>query len=290
MAALSLAQMLRNLFSKYRGSILITYGLTFLENLFELLYPFVIGITIDGLVKGNYATLITLACIWLIHTITKVFRNIYDTRTFTQIYSHLATNIVLEQERQGIPVSQIVARSTLSREFVDFFEQDIPRIMTALFGFFGSLLMLLIYDFQIVLYCLLLLIPLFTLNYFYAQNSLFLNHKLNDQLEREVDILTACHPENVRMHYDRLSIYRIRLSNAAAINWGAMELFIIALFVSVLTRTVALSSVQPGEIYAIISYAWNYRQSLDVISTVVQQLSRLQDIGERMQLNYEKHS
>ncbi len=160
MIALSLAQLLKNLFSRYHGSILITYGLTFLENLFELLYPFLIGITIDGLLKSNYANLITLASIWLIHTITKVVRNIYDTRTFTQIYGHLATSIVSAQKRQGIPISQIVARSTLSREFVDFFEQDIPRIMTALFGFIGSLVMLLIYDVQIVLYCLLLLIPL----------------------------------------------------------------------------------------------------------------------------------
>ena len=93
MATPSLAQILRNLFSTYRWSILLTYGLTFLENLFVLLYPFMIGITIDGLLKGNYATLITLACIWLIHTITKAGRNIYDTRTFTQIYRHVATKL-----------------------------------------------------------------------------------------------------------------------------------------------------------------------------------------------------
>ncbi len=287
MAALSLPQLLRNIFSRYRWSIFITYGLTFLENLFELLYPFLIGNTIDGLLKGNYVNLIILTGIWLIHTITRACRNIYDTRTFTQIYSHLATNIVLGQKRQGIPISQIVARSTLSREFVDFFEQDVPRIMTALFGFVGSLVMLLIYDIQIVLYCLLLLIPLFALNYFYAQNSLFLNHKLNNQLENEVGILAKCYPEEVRTHYNRLSTYRIQISTATAINWGIMELFIIVLFMAVLTRTMTLSSVQPGEIYAIISYTWNYRQSLDVIPALVQQLSRLKDIGERMQLNPE---
>jgi ABC-type multidrug transport system fused ATPase/permease subunit len=159
--------------------------------------------------------------------------------------------------------------------------------MTALFGFLGSLVMLLIYDIQIVLYCLLLLIPLFFLNYFYARNSLFLNHKLNNQLEDEVDILTECHLENVQTHYNRLSTHRIRISTATAINWGVMELFMIALFMAVLTRTVTISSVQPGEIYAIISYAWSYRQSLDIIPALVQQLSRLQDIGERMQLDSE---
>jgi ABC-type multidrug transport system fused ATPase/permease subunit len=265
--------------------ILVTYGLTFLENIFELLYPFVIGMTIDRLLKGSYAGLLALVCIWLLHTLTGVCRNIYDTRAFTQIYTHLATSIVQEQKRQGISTSQIVVRSSLSREFVDFFELDIPRIIVALFGFFGAWGMLLLYDVQIALYCLLLCLPLWGLNHFYAQKSLALNRLLNNQLEQEVDILTIGHPENVQMHFHQLSKIRIRLSNAAATHWGAMELFIILMFVAVLIRTVALSGSQPGEIYAIISYAWNYRQSLDIVPNLVQQLGRLQDIGERMQFN-----
>jgi hypothetical protein len=63
-----------------------------------------------------------------------------------------------------------------------------------------------------------------------------------------------------------------------------MELFIVALFMGVLMRTVSLSGVQPGDIYAITSYVWNYRQGLDVVPTLVQQLSRLQDIAERMKI------
>lgn len=67
-----------------------------------------------------------------------------------------------------------------------------------------------------------------------------------------------------------------------------MEILIILLFMVILIRTISLSRIQPGDIYAIISYAWNYRQSLDIIPTLVQQLSRLQDIGDRMQLNQKK--
>jgi ABC-type multidrug transport system fused ATPase/permease subunit len=285
MVAKSLSQLLHVLFAKYRGLILVTYGLTFLENVFELLYPLVIGLTIDRLLQGSYLGLIALVSIWLLHTVIEVGRNIYDTRAFAQIYSHLATSIVLEQKQQNIPTSQIVARSSLSREFVDFFEQDIPHIMTALFGFIGAWVMLLVYDVQIALYCLLLCVPLSGLNYFYAQKSLGLNHQLNNQLEREVDILGGEHPENVQLHFQRLSRIRIQLSNTAALNWGVMELWIIVLFMAVMIRAVMLFGSQPGEIYAVISYTWNYRQSLDVVPTLVQQLGRLHDIGERMRLH-----
>jgi len=274
--------LMQDLFSRYHWSIVITYGLTFLENIFELLYPFIIGITIDGLFQENYHSLITLAILWLIHTITEIGRNIYDTYTFTQIYNHLAIEIVLGQVQQGIPTSQIVARSALSREFVNFFEQDIPRIITALFGLVGALVMLTFYDLQIAFYCLLLLLPIVPINITYARKSLLLNHHLNNQLESEVDILAVCQPEKVEKHYTALANYQIKLSNNTAINWGIMEIFIIILFITILIRTVSLSSKQPGDIYAIISYAWNYRQSLDIIPTLVQQLSRLQDISDRL--------
>jgi ABC-type multidrug transport system fused ATPase/permease subunit len=271
-----------DLFSRYHLSIVITYALTFLENIFELLYPFIIGITIDGLLQGNYQGLITLAIVWSIHTITEVGRNIYDTYTFTQIYNHLAIEVVLRQFQQGIPTSQIVARSALSREFVDFFELDLPGIITALFGLVGALIMLAFYDLQIASYCLVLLLPIVPLNITYARKSLLLNHHLNNQLESEVDILMAGQPENVGKHYTTLANYRIKISNNTAINWGIMEIFTIILFMVILIRTVSLSSVQPGDIYAIISYAWNYRQSLDIIPVLVQQLSRLQDISDRL--------
>lgn len=38
--------LIKDLFLRYNWSIIITYGLTLLENVFELLYPFIIGITI----------------------------------------------------------------------------------------------------------------------------------------------------------------------------------------------------------------------------------------------------
>jgi ABC-type multidrug transport system fused ATPase/permease subunit len=282
MMRLSLTQRLQTLFSTYRSSILLTYGLTVLENLFELLYPFVTGIAIDGLLIEDYTPLIFLALTWLLHAIIEVCRNIYDTRTFTRIYGDVVTSMVLEQTNQGIPTSQIIARSALSREFVDFFEQNIPQMITALFGFVGAWVMLLLYDVQIAGYCILLLLPLWGLSQFYARKSLLLNRRLNSQLEQEGDILTDCYPGAVQTHYKSLARLRIRLSNAAATNWGIMELFIICLFMAVLVRTASLDSIQPGTVYAIISYTWNYRQSLDIVPMVVQQMSRLKDIGDRM--------
>jgi ABC-type multidrug transport system fused ATPase/permease subunit len=278
------SRLLRSLFLSNRWSILLTYVLTFLENLFELLYPLAIGFAIDGLLKGSYMNLMPLFCTWFAHIITAISRHVYDTRVFTRIYSDLATTFVVQQSKQKTAIAQIVARSALSREFVDFFERNVPQIITALFGFVGALAMLFFYDGQIGLYCLALLIPLLVVNLIYARQSRRLNENLNDQLEREVEIIATCHPETVQSHYTLLAKWRVRLSNAEAVNYGLMELFTIVLAATVLIRTIAIPGIQAGEIYAIISYLWNFLTSLDDVPVLVQQFTRLQDIGDRMQL------
>lgn len=78
---------------------------------------------------------------------------------------------------------------------------------------------------------------------------------------------------------------RVRLSYAEAVNYGLMELFTIALVATTLFRTMAIPGIQAGEIYAIVSYLWNFLTSLDDVPVLVQQFTRLQDIGDRMQLS-----
>jgi hypothetical protein len=108
---------------------------------------------------------------------------------------------------------------------------------------------------------------------------------LNNQLEQEVTILTQSKVEAVRSHYLLLAKWRVHLSNAEALNYGVMELFTILLAATVLVRTTWIPGIQAGEIYAIISYLWNFLKSLEDIPLLVQQVSRLQDIGQRMNIS-----
>ena len=273
---------LNKIFKIDRYQISFTYLLTFVENLLELLYPWAIGIAINGLLQGKYITMLPLFCAWLAHIVTGLFRQVYDTRVFSKIYNKLVTATILEQKRLGIDTSKIVARSYLSRELIDFFERDVPEIVTTLFGFFGALVMLFIYDLQIGSYCLSLLLPLIVVNIFYGRKSRYLNSRLNDRLEREVDVMCDMQPKKIAHHYNMLRKWRIGLSDAEAQNWGTIQLIVMGIAVGVLLRTVKLPNINTGEIYAILAYFFNYLDSLDSIPFLVQQFGRLQDINERI--------
>src|SRR3712207_2641438 len=248
--------MLRSLFRANRRRILHTYALTVAENLFNLLYPFATGLAINDLLRGGFSGLALFAGIWLAHAATGVWRQRYDTRTFTRIYGDLATRVVLEQRSRGVPASQIVARSALARELVDFLERDVPLVITALFGFFGSLVMLFLYDAITGLVCLALLAPLVVLNRAFARRALTLNKGLNDQLEREVDVLTERRQAAVREHYGLLADWRVGLSGAAATPPGVFEIFIIGLVAFPILRAGFLSPLGARPDFSIVSFSF----------------------------------
>ncbi len=277
------SQLLQTIFGQYRGRIVVTYIVTLAENLFELFYPSLTGLAVNGLLRHDFTGLELLLGVWFIHTATGVFRQSYDTRVFSSIYTDLATRTVSEQETMGVSTSQIVARSSLSREFVNFFERDIPATVNSVFGLLGALVLLFFYDVWSAVFCLMLLIPLAILNRRYSKRTLTLNTRLNDQLEREVTVLTRRMPSRVFGHYRLLAKWRIRLSDAEAMNWGVMELFSIALSAAVIIRISSLPHIEPGTIYAMLAYLWNFIASLNHVPALVQQLSRLKDIAQRME-------
>jgi ABC-type multidrug transport system fused ATPase/permease subunit len=275
-------QLLHTIFGKYRGRIVVTYVVTLAENLFELCYPSLTGLAVNGLLKHDFTGLALLLGVWFAHTATGVFRQSYDTRVFSAIYTDLATRTVSEQETMGVTTSQIVARSSLSREFVNFFERDVPSTVNSVFGLLGALVLLFFYDVWSAVFCIFLLIPLALLNRRYSKRTLTLNKRLNDQLEREVSVLTRRMPSRVFGHYRLLSKWRISLSDAEALDWGLMELFSIGLSAAVIIRIASLPHIEPGTIYAMLAYLWNFIASLNNVPGLVQQLSRLKDIAQRM--------
>ena len=274
--------LLQTIFGKYRGRILATYSVTFLENLFELFYPSLTGLAVNGLLRRDFAGLGFLLGVWFVHTAIGVFRQSYDTRVFASIYTGLATRTVFEQEKMGVSTSQIVARSSLSREFVDFFDRDIPSTVNSVFGLLGALVLLLFYDAWSAVFCLMLFVPLAILNQRYSRRTLALNKRLNNQLEREVAVLTRRSAARVQGHYKLLAKWRILLSDAEAKNWGTMEIFSIALAAAVIVRISSLSHIEAGTVYAMLAYLWNFISSLNHVPTLAQQLSRLKDIARRM--------
>jgi ABC-type multidrug transport system fused ATPase/permease subunit len=209
-------------------------------------------------------------------------RRMYDTRTFSAIYTDTATRLVCQQRDAGVGVSQVAARSSLSRELVDFFEFELKGVFSSAYGVIGGLIMLVLYDRLLVGFCVLIVAPLLLVNRRLARRSFTLNASLNDQLEREVAVIEDGRDDSVREHYRLQAEWRVRLSDMEAWNFLQMEFFILALIVISLTRYCSHPGVEAGDIYAVFAYILTFVGGLDCVPRVTQQIARLNDIARRV--------
>ena len=262
--------------------VLVTYGLFNVENVVHLARPWVLGLAINDLLSSSCRGLTLLALQQLAHMLLSTFRQMYDTRAFTAIYSELATQLVVEQRARNVEVSRVAARSAMSREIVDFFEREVPYVLNALYSVVGALVMLGLCDWLLVPFCLALLCPVSLLSVVYGRKTCRLNARLNDQFEREVEILGLGQRQKVREHYECVAHWRIRLSDCQALSFGLVHVLVLALMGVALVRCCLAHHADTGQIFAVLGYVMMFSTGLFEVPVLVQQLTRLRDINRRM--------
>ena len=267
----------------FRWRISLTYILTLLEDLLELSYPWATGVAIDGLLDQNFWMAAPIIVAWTLRSAIGCFRQMYDTRLYTDVYNSIVTDTILRQRGAGVEATSVAARSAMSREFVTFFEKDVPVVVTSLIGILGSAIILFYYDLIIGAMAASLFLPVYLINRGYMRRSLTFNEGLNDQLEREVQVIEDVDQSAIRHHFEQVRCWRVKLSDAEAVNWTTIEVLSIFVFIIVLVRATYLPTTETGDIFAILVYVWRLMENLDNVPQIVQQLTRLQDIRKRIE-------
>ena len=273
---------------QHRSRLVLTYILFSLEMLGILLRPFFLGVAINDLIKGSYQGLILLSAVHLGWLLIGTIRHRLDTRTYSAIYTSLVTKFLARRYNKS-DVSKLSAHSTLAREFVDFLEFDLVYIIEAMYSIFGSLILLFFYDTSVVLVCLSILLPVVALSYLYGKRMKMLNKQKNDELEKQVDVISTGNTHLIKQHYDNLRKWQIRISDQEAWNFGLMEILVMVVIgVSLLiTNKTAGSGIEAGSLVGIYSYIQRFVSGLDTIPYTVQRLSSLNDITRRIELQEE---
>ncbi|MBM81575.1 MAG: hypothetical protein CMJ78_13430 [Planctomycetaceae bacterium] len=276
------ANQLWTLFRQHRGRLTLTYTLFNIENLLRLAQPFVLGLAINDLLNGTYFGLGLFIVQHIAHLTISSCRQMYDTRVYSQMYTSMATNVIVEQRSRDVNVSAVAARSALSRQFIEFFERSVPLTIRSAYSIVGALIMLTIYDPMLLPLCLVLLIPAALINRVYARQVFRLSGGLHDTLENEVDVIEPGSRSQVREHFATAAGWRIKLSDTEAINFCLMELFVLSVMVAALLRICDPATVTAGAIFAVFRYALMLIMGLDAVPRLVQQISQLRELKRRL--------
>ncbi|HDO1310821.1 ABC transporter six-transmembrane domain-containing protein [Aeromonas veronii] len=259
-----------------------TFSLVALENILLVVYPLFAGFAIDAIVKGQWWQASSYALIVLLFWLIGALRRAVDTRTFTHIYAALAVPVILTQRQQQEGQSTIVARVTLAREFVDFFEKHIPILATSLISIVGAAVMLMVIEFWVGIACMGVLLLFGLLLPGFSRKNQLLHERLNDRLEHEVKLVTHAQSASLSRHYRALAWLRIGISDREALAFLAVGISASLLFLLAITMLMAQPQVSAGHVYAVMTYLWNFVTSLDEGPGLADQLARLRDIGRRV--------
>lgn len=276
---------LKNLFAKHKYQLIVTYALFTIETIGGLLRFYFFGEAVNDIIKGSYFGLMVLAAVHLVYLSVGTIRHMYDTRTYSAIYTSLVTKL-LSRRTKKTDVSKMSAHSTLAREFIDFLEQDLVYVLEAFYNLAGSLIILFFYDKMIALLCLAVLVPVMMVSYVYGKRMNKLNKERNDELEKQVDVISSGNKIKIQHHYNNLRKWQIKISNKEALNFGFMELMVLVIITLslIISKNIHSASIMAGSLFGIYSYILKFTAGLDTIPYTVQRLSSLNDIANRIEL------
>jgi hypothetical protein len=98
-----------------------------------------------------------------------------------------------------------------------------------------------------------------------------------------VEVITHARRKQVLGHYERVAHWRVRLANYEAANSALMSVLVIGLVALALVRSCIVHAMPAGQIFTVLGYVMMFAMGLINTPALVQQLSRLRDITQRLQ-------
>ncbi|WP_202820556.1 MULTISPECIES: ABC transporter six-transmembrane domain-containing protein [Glaesserella] len=278
----NMVRTLKNIAITHKKRLSATFALVMAENLLFLLYPLVGSFAVNAVLQGDVVSALAYGLMVFVMWAVGSARRAVDTRAFTRIYSELAVPVILNQRNQGFDTSTTTARVALSREFVNFFEQHLPTLITSAFSIVGAVVMLLLIEFWSGVVALAILLMFGAMLPKFTQVNDGLYFKLNNRLEKEVDCVERAKNAELIKHYRLVEKLRILISNREAVSYLCIGAALGVLFCVTLAVLTLKQGVTAGHIYAVITYLWTFAMSLDDMPRLTEELSKLKDIGKRV--------
>ena len=273
---------IKSLLLRFRWRILFTFVLVTLEALTGILFPLLIGVAINGLLEDSFDGILYLSIAGAAALIIGSARRFYDTRIYSGIYCKIAPEMIENETKRDASVSRISARTGLLTEFVEFLENTMPQMITALISLVGILSIIATLNTNVFFACLSLLGLVVLIYTITGKFNYKLNANYNNQLEKQVDVLTARDSIAIKSFYKELMKWNIKLSDLETMNYFVIWTGVIAVFIYTPITVIGAGVLSYGLVFSIIMYVFDYIGSIVSFPLFIQQAIRLKEISGRL--------
>ncbi|MEI6764889.1 MAG: ABC transporter six-transmembrane domain-containing protein [Bacteroidota bacterium] len=282
--------MLLGLIRKNKGSVSLVLFFVLVENISWIIEPTFFGKLLDALIDKFYLheladymwPLILWIAVFIINIMGGTLSRLFNGRIFPRIYAELATQLIYVSKKKKHSAARMVSRAELAKEYVDFLEVRLPDISWQLTATVGAICALFIYDYRIGLVCLFVLLPMFIINAIYRKHVTRLQKDVHDNREEIYKALERRDISQIDQYYRNMVRPQRDIAKWGSFDYGMIKLLLMVVFIVVLFICVDVDKFSTGKIYSIVSYLWTFITSTDYLPGLMESMTSVRDLNERM--------
>jgi ABC-type multidrug transport system fused ATPase/permease subunit len=274
---------LKLIFKENWKAIIFSYTLFSINSILMLVYPKVLGNTIDHLIAKDYTYIWYMVGTFVLLMFFGYISRIYDIKIFSGIYRKFASNETFKQIEAGVETTKINGRLTLMNNIVKFFEFDMIMVIQTILGVIGSIYFLSLVSWPIVGFLILTGLAIVGASYYYSPKLAAMTALNNDISEEQTDIIATRMIRginNLLRRGQKISIKRAYIDSKFSL-W--IQAIVYGSVTALLTYYVMYNKVTVGSVFSTYRYMFDFCNALLGLPTILTSYINIKDVVKRLE-------
>ncbi|TVQ23162.1 MAG: hypothetical protein EA383_14515 [Spirochaetaceae bacterium] len=273
----------KTVFRPYRRRLVFTYTLSLTEFILELMYPFTIGLAINGFIAGEgLVSIVPLTAVWIAQSAVGAFYQMGAARMVARIYTDISGRLALRDRVSQDATSEVAARVTMVENVGYALADVVPMLIGGIVTIVGSTVMLFLFDLRAGIVALALVAIIAGLQWWFSVRAVDLNQKINTLRESQVSVVVSAIPARITDYLRALTRLKVKFKDVETGVWTMADVFALAAILVVLYLVAGDGAYNAGAIYSMVAYVMNLTDSLENAPILVDEGAHLYDVASRV--------
>ena len=274
---------LKGMFKENWKSIIFSYSLFAINSILMVMYPKVLGDSIDHLIAKDYSYIWYLVSTFVAIMFFGYISRIYDTKVFSGIYRRFASIETNKQIENDVETTKINGRLTLMHYIVHFFERDMFVVLQTIIGLVGGIYFLSLVSWTIVGFLIFTSILILGATFYYSPKIANITSQHNDLSEEQTDVISTRNISSINNLLKRGQHLSLKLSGIDAKFSIWIQGIVYGSVTSLLTYYVMYNNVSVGSVFSTYRYMFDFCGALLGVPTIITSYINIKDVIKRLE-------
>lgn len=274
---------LKVMFKENWKSIIFSYSLFAINSILMVMYPKVLGDSIDHLIAKDYSYIWYLVSTFVAIMFFGYISRIYDTKVFSGIYRRFASIETNKQIENDVETTKINGRLTLMHYIVHFFERDMLIVLQTIIGLVGAIYFLSLVSWPIVGFLIFTSILILGATFYYSPKIANITSQHNDLSEEQTDVISTRNISSINNLLKRGQHLSLKLSGIDAKFSIWIQGIVYGSVTSLLTYYVMYNNVSVGSVFSTYRYMFDFCGALLGVPTIITSYINIKDVIKRLE-------